>query len=284
MENTQSKSMRYTIERGGLRFESPLFDIDKTFGCGQAFRFQKQQDGSTSGIAFGKELTLVNEGRYVFLPGVSELDFLNVWAEFLSLDEDYSMMNAQIAGEESLDKAIEFGAGIRILKQDPWEATISFIISQNNNIPRISKTIEKLCYSYSEAGIFPSSEDIVQGGKGKLEEMGLGYRDSYVFSAAQMHYDGMLDFEAISHMATNDARSRLMQLKGIGPKVADCILLFSLGKTDACPHDVWMKRALSSLYGLSGKDAAIYVEQNWGKYAGLAQQYLFYAYREGLFS
>ena len=187
--------------------------------------------------------------------------------------------------DDYLKTATEYGSGIRILNQNLWECIISFIISANNNIPRIQGIIERLCerygdklsYNNSTYYTFPCAEKIT----GDLSFLRAGYRDSYIKDACRLAISNELDLKGILNMETADAQKCLMSVKGIGPKVADCILLFGLGKREVFPVDVWVKRSVETLYGEeNGKTPRQFAKDNFGDLAGYAQQYLFYAMRE----
>jgi len=189
-----------------------------------------------------------------------------------------------------MKKAVEYGNGIRILNQDPWEMLISYIISAANNIPRISKTIENLSEKFGkkiemngrEYYLFPTPEELSKATMTDLRACNLGFRDKYVYNATRMVMDGSLDLEEIRELEYSEAKKKLMKIPGVGAKVADCILLFSMGKIEAFPVDTWIKKVMNELYIDSTNITKInqYAAERFGKYAGIAQQYLFYYKRE----
>lgn len=267
------------------------FDIAQTFDCGQCFRFNKTGETEYSGVAFGKYIKIRQTDGEVICEGVSDEEFENIWYNFFDLNTDYGNIKKQIATDDIIKGAIECGSGIRILNQDLWECLISFIISQNNNIPRIKKIIESLCTSYGKSiptddGIkyaFPTPEELSHATKDELKRLGLGYRDEYVLNAVRSVNDSSFDLNELSLLATPKAREMLLSLKGIGGKVADCILLFGMHRLEVCPHDVWVKRIFTEKYNIQNiteKKGYELATSKWGNYAGVAQQYLFYAERE----
>lgn len=263
------------IEIAGL----DRFSISKIFDCGQCFRFDTVGNG-VEGVAFGKVLRLEQESvDKVKIYGITRLDFDEIFCRYLALDEDYSDIDRDIItrlnGDDTIKKAIEYGSGIRILRQDGWEALCSFIISQNNNIPRIKKIIENMSREFGEKideihYAFPTAEALYNAGVDKIFELKTGFRAKYIYDAAEKVVTGKIDLLAIDKMTTDEALEYLMQIKGVGLKVASCALLFGFNKTDAFPVDVWVKRVLEKYYP-DGLDLT-----NLGAYAGMIQQYLFY--------
>lgn len=255
------------------------FSPRQTFDCGQCFRFE-EKDGVFEGVAKGKLLRIGEADGELIIYGCTEEEFRDTWESFLSLDTDYDAIFAEYAAESAsvLGRAAEYGRGIRILRQDGWEALCSFIISQNNNIPRIKKIINALCESYGKPiesngtvyHTFPSAERIAALSLDQLYALRMGFRAKYVHDAARKVVDKEIDLDLIADMSTEDACRYLCRIHGVGPKVASCALLFGFEKTDAFPIDVWVKRVLAKYYP-DGLDIACL-----GKHAGLAQQYLFY--------
>lgn len=267
-----------------------FFDIKQTFDCGQCFRFDPvdaEGGGVTyDGVAFGKYVRLSQNLGKLTLYNTDEAEFEQIWKPFLGLDEDYGAIRGSLSGVggEYLDSAMVTGQGIRILRQDPWEALCSFIISQNNNIPRIKSLVSALCERYGEkidvslpdgtvkqCYSFPSAKDLYENASvGGLQNLKMGFRAKYIMDAAEKVALGILDLELVREMTPKDAMDVLMSVNGVGPKVASCALLYGLYRTDFFPIDVWMKRIIENRYGGELDIAAL------GKYAGLAQQYMFY--------
>ena len=276
----------------------PFFDVDKIFDCGQCFRFDRVENSSHStefaGVAHGRHVSFAQDGDTVYIYGSDMNDFESIWRGFLSLDMDYEAVNRDILDHSAgtvMDAAMEYGRGIRILRQDAYEAVISFIVSQNNNIPRIKKIIEALsakCGSPIEinadgqkhtSGVsslcaFPTCEALVSLGEEGLFELKTGFRAKYIYDAAQKISRGDLILSDIRSLSsTDDCISSLCAVKGIGLKVASCAALFGMARYDAFPIDVWMKRVAEKYFA---DELDSFSSARFGKYAGIAQLYLFY--------
>lgn len=257
-------------------------DLDRTFDCGQCFRFDKAEnsdyDVEYRGVAYGKAVAFAEKDGFLYVLGSDEADFEKIWRRYLSLDQDYGAIHSELLSlseNEALHRAVEYGKGIRILRQEPWEAICSFIISQNNNIPRIKGLIRALSQRAGEElgdGVyaFPSAEAVLALGVDELRALKMGFRAPYIIDAAQKTASGQLDVAAISELPTKEAEKILCTVKGIGPKVADCALLFGFSKYDAFPIDVWIKRVIEKYFDPE------FDPTDLGKYAGVAQQVLFY--------
>ncbi|MBE6688852.1 MAG: DNA-3-methyladenine glycosylase 2 family protein [Ruminococcaceae bacterium] len=255
------------------------FVPDKIFNCGQCFRFERCSDGSYEGVAFSKYLRAEKDKNgKILLYGADKGDYDSVWRSFLDMDTDYKALSDAFSAMGGVMKeAAEIGKGIRILRQDPWEALCSFIISQNNNIPRIKKIIENLSRSYGEKIYspdgrefysFPTAKRLFEAGEEEIFSYKTGFRAKYIYDAAKKVTLGDIDLDAVYAMNTADASEYLKQIKGVGDKVAACVLLFAYHKTDSFPVDVWVKKILAKYF-----DGKI---PDFGQYAGIAQQYLFY--------
>lgn len=251
------------------------------FECGQAFRWNRNEDGAYTGIAFGRAAKLVTEGKNVYII-CSDGDYEAVWRNYFDTERDYAAIRREISREKSLECACEFGKGIRILRQEPWEALCSFIISQCNNIPRIKKIVESLCrmcgdkteFCGEEFYSFPSAECVARLSREELGTLRAGYRAEYIAEAAKRVSCGDADLGEIASLDTESAKHELLKFQGVGEKVASCTLLFGMGKLDAFPIDVWMKRAIEEFFGKGKFDY-----KRFGNYAGLAQQYMFHYMR-----
>ena len=257
------------------------FLLYRTLDCGQCFRWELT-DRATSehiGIAHGRELVAASERQgELILVGVDEEEYERIWRRYFSLDRDWQAIRRDIEGRSpQLREAAALSEGIRILSQEPYEALVSFIISQCNNIPRIKGLIRSLSEHYGErisehSYTFPTAERILSEPLSSLSALKLGYRDEYIYSACRDVCDGII--ERISACPTTAEAERILtSMTGIGRKVASCVLLFGFGRLDAFPVDVWMKRALERNFG-QGADIS-----SFGEYRGVAQQYLFYAER-----
>ncbi len=256
-----------------------FFDISQTFDCGQTFRFEKVSENTFEGVAHGRLLRITQKDGAVNINCTYD-EFEKLWKHYLALDRDYGEINSRftLGSDEVLKKAALYGKGIHILRQDPWEALCSFIISQNNNIPRIKKIINALSEKFGKPFeyegktyfSFPTAEALVQAGHDEIFALKTGFRAKYIVDAAKKVASGEIDLEKISSLPTSDALSELIKIKGVGPKVASCTLLFGFDKTDAFPIDVWVKKVFAKYYP-DGFDIL-----SFGENAGIAQQYLFY--------
>lgn len=281
--------MNFVYKDNGIYIsEADNFDIEQTFDCGQCFRFAKTENGSYSGIAHNRRITLEKRNNGLFISEMSMDEFNETWLNYLCLNMDYNPIKSAIATDDIIINAIKYASGIRILRQDLWETIISFIISQNNNIPRIKKIIENMCRSFGTClndndYLFPTLSQLEHVTNQQLKDIGLGYRDEYIIDAVNKIASGTIDLDELKSYDTQKARNVLMSIKGVGGKVADCILLFSLSRYEVCPHDVWIKRIFKERYNLktvNEKNGYELATGKWGKYAGIAQQYLFYYERD----
>jgi N-glycosylase/DNA lyase len=262
------------ISNNIIELDEALFDPDVTFDCGQSFRWDRQQDGSWSGVAFGRALTVSKQGGSILLKGANDEDYESIWKPYFDLNRNYAEIKKILSGDSVLDAALSFAPGIRILRQEPWEALCSFIISQNNNIPRIKGIVSRLCLTFGDKiteGLFafPSAERIAGLSLDDLAPLRAGFRAGYILDAAQKVALGQIDFEELFEMPLDDARKQLQIIRGVGPKVADCALLFGCGRLDSFPIDVWIKRVLAKFY----PDG---FPQEYMIYGGIAQQFLFH--------
>jgi len=267
-----------------LKISKADFDLIHTFECGQCFRWNQSQDGSYIGVIKG-QVILIKQQKDNFVAYCKNEDALK---EYLDLNRDYSKLKSIISSlDDILPRAVESGYGIRILKQDPWETLVSFIISSNNNIPRIKKIIEKLCQEYGNKidyngeryYSFPSADIISKLSLEDIDIIKSGFRGKYILDAANKVNSGEIDLDIVYNLDTPTAREYLKQIKGVGNKVADCILLFAYQKFDVFPKDVWIKKVLNELYAVDEKDFDVFVQEHFGDVAGFAQQYLFYYMR-----
>lgn len=264
------------------------FEPQHIFDNGQAFRFFPAADGAYEGVAHGRFLRVWKEGESAVLYPCTEDEFYEIWFHYFDLGLEYARL-FQDASDKELERAQQFGHGLRVLNQQPFETLISFIISANNNVRRIRGIVEKLCRTCGQAFVFegethyafPEPKALAECNAGVLEGCGAGYRAPYIAKTARAVLTGF-DLEALKMLDYSLAKNMLMSLAGVGPKVADCVLLFSLGKKDAFPADVWIKRVMEKRYGFVGTNKQIYAyaHRTFGKYAGIAQQYLFYYARE----
>ncbi|MDQ5983023.1 MAG: hypothetical protein RUMPE_00021 [Eubacteriales bacterium SKADARSKE-1] len=268
--------MNYLLTKNNITVENSFkINLENTFNCGQCFRWNRLFDGSFVGVAFGKVLSIKTDENKLVFKKTTMNDFENIWADYFDLNLNYDLIEREIAKIDSHLKTVTlFSPGIRILKQDSWEALCSFIISQNNNIPRIKGIIERLCQSFGEKiedsfFSFPTAQTIAELNENDLAPLRCGFRSSYIIDAAKKVASGEINLQKIKTLPLNIARSELMKIKGVGPKVAECTLLYGMHRLDAFPIDVWMKKAMQNIF--PEKSPA-----DFGKYAGIAQQYIFH--------
>lgn len=266
-----------TIEKkndGIILKDVNCLDIEISVFCGQAFRWKKNEKGFLVGTVKGKTAVIEKTEEGYFFHSCSEEEFREIWYDYFDLDTDYAEICEKISPDESIKKAVEMYYGIRILKQEPWEALCSFIISQNNNIPRITGIIDRLCSMYGEKNekgeySFPSYERLKGLTVEDLAPLRAGFRSKYILDAAEKLCNKELDLQKIYSTTIDEGRNELMKIKGVGPKVAECTLLYGFSKKEAFPIDVWVKRILSELYP-KGLPECIKGSE------GIAQQYLFH--------
>lgn len=260
------------IDGNTVIFGVANFDLQQTFDCGQAFRWSPLENGNWCGIALGRYLEVGYKNGNIIFYNISLAEYEEKWREYFDIDLDYSAIIEQISQNEILKKAATQNKGIRILKQDSWEALCSFIISQNNNIPRIKGIIERLCSEFGEkiygGYAFPTAKTLASLTPEDLAPIKCGFRARYIIDGAKKYLNNEINLEIIKNADTDKAREELMKIIGVGCKVADCTLLFGFHRLDALPKDVWIKRALDEYF--SGKLPACALP-----YAGIAQQYLF---------
>lgn len=258
------------------------FDLVKIFECGQCFRWNADETGAYTGVAMGRPLKIARDGD-AFCFFCSRNEFETLWRGYFDLDRSYGEIRRGVAIDDYMKEASDFGAGIRILRQDRWEALCSFIISQCNNIPRIKKIVEIFCRCFGDEVsylggtyyTFPDADRVARLTAEELAPLRCGYRAPYIIGAAKAVSSGELDLEALSREEPGVALKTLKSLNGVGDKVANCVVLFGLMMLDAFPIDVWMKRALKEHYG-DRFDPSVF-----SPYAGIAQQYMFYFARSG---
>lgn len=255
------------------------FSAQKTFTCGQCFRWAPQPDGSYIGLVRGIPAQVWTEHDQLAI--CTSVNSLAMWTDYFDCDTDYTAISRSFAIDDFTTKAAAFGRGIRILKQEPWEALCTFILSQCNNIPRITGLVRRLCeqlgtpISFKDQTLytFPEPEALAQCTLSDLQVLRAGYRAPYLLAAAQAMQSGELDFAVLNSLSTAEARKSIMKLRGVGRKVADCFLLFGLHKLDAFPVDTWMKKAAIYYDG----DMLPFMDS---PYAGVYQQYFFFYTRE----
>ena len=264
-----------------FEYDSEYFNVRDTLECGQIFRYKQLDDEKYAVYSQDKYAELVTVGNRVTVY-TTDKDYF--W-RFFDLDTDYAAKVKRISAISPLMReAAEFGKGIRILNQDLTEMIFSFIISANNNIKRIQLIIERLCNALGhETGYgraFPQVQDMADQTVEFYSRLGAGYRDKYLLETAKMLLN--YDLSALSKLDSAAARKELLCFMGVGPKVADCILLFGLKRGDVFPVDTWLKKVYHSYFEQGHKDTEIssYFCKLFGADAGLCQQYLFYFQRK----
>ena len=274
------------------------FEPKHIFECGQCFRWNKEDDGSYTGIVGENILNVKKLQDNIIIKGICSDNIKDVCTKYFDLNTDYEKIKDGLSTiDNNLKTSIEYGKGIRILYQDIWEALISFIISANNNIPRIKGIIERLSKKYGREikwnnksyYTFPTPEELSKATVKDLRSLGLGFRDIRVYETTKMVKDKNIDLYSLEKIDNiNYLREELLKFPGVGPKVADCIMLFSMRKFEVFPIDVWVKRVMTELYfdldkentNLNNKKILEFAESKFKNLAGLAQQYLFYWRRE----
>lgn len=273
------------------------FNAKNIFECGQCFRWNLEDDGSYTGVFGENVLNVFEKNKKIIFRGACKGSIIKTVIDYFDLDTNYDKIKEELSKvDENMKKSIEHGEGIRILNQDLWEMIISFIISANNNIPRIKGIIEKISKKYGKPikfnnkiyYTFPTPEELSVATVEDLRNLGLGFRDKRVYETTQMVFNGEIDLKELEKIEnTNELRKRLLEFPGVGPKVADCVMLFALKRFDSFPIDVWVRRVMNDLYiknedetKVTKKQIEKIAKEKYGDLAGIAQQYLFYWKRE----
>lgn len=286
------KEQTYTIPK------IDTFNMQHIFECGQCFRWNKGEDGSYTGVFKNNVLNVKEENGQVIFNGICNGDIKQIVTEYFDLETDYEDIQKELSKvDENMKISISYGKGIRLLNQDLWETIISFIISANNNIPRIKGIIERISRQYGDEikwngqiyYTFPTVEQLSKATVEDLRKLGLGFRDKRVQETTQIILNKKVNLKLLHEQEdTQTIRDILLTLPGVGPKVADCIMLFStLKRLDTFPIDVWVRRVMNDLYihnpneeKVNKKEIEELARQKYGNLAGIAQQYLFYWKRE----
>lgn len=286
------KEQQYQIEK------QDSFELAHIFDCGQCFRWNVEQDKSYTGVFKNNVLNVKKEHNTIYFRGICDGDIKEIVEEYFDLNRDYNQIKQILSKvDDNLKTSIEYGSGIRILNQDLWETIISFIISANNNIPRIKGIIERLSQKYGNeiewSGkkyyAFPTAKQLENVSIEEFRKLGLGFRDIRLYETTHMILNNEINLEELhNEKDTLKVREKLLELSGVGPKVADCILLFStLKRFDTFPIDVWVRRVMNELYiknedetKVNKKEIEKIAKEKFGNLEGIAQQYLFYWKRE----
>ena len=283
---------QYKIENNGS------FVLKNIFECGQCFRWNEELDGSYTGVFKNNVLNVKEQNHQIIFDGICDGDIKEIVTQYFDLDRDYDDIKNKLSKiDEPLKNSIDYGSGIRLLNQDLWETTISFIISANNNIPRIKGIIERMARRYgnkiewkgNEYYTFPTPEQLSKASIEDLRALGLGFRDKRIYDTTKLVVSKQIDLEKLEQEKdSKKIKETLLTLPGVGPKVADCIMLFSTLKClNVFPVDVWVRRVMNELYFKLPDETKLKRDQieklateKYGDLAGLAQQYLFYWKRE----
>lgn len=275
------------------------FNLQHIFECGQCFRWNKNEDNSYTGIVKEKVLNVrkIDESTVLIKiyqnQSTNYQELFDFCSNYFDLGRDYRKIKQKLSQiDDNMKTSIKYGDGIRILNQDLWETIISYIISANNNIPRIKGIIEKMCKQYGNKIIagdkeyysFPTPQQLSIASVENLRKLGLGFRDVRIYETTKMVVQKQIELDNLSEKATEDLKEELQQLQGVGPKVADCILLFStLKRTEVFPVDVWVRRVINELYihnedenKVNKKQVYKIAQEKFGNIAGIAQQYLYF--------
>ena len=269
------------------------FDPKHIFECGQCFRWHRQEDGSYTGVARGRVINVSRKNDTIYIKNSNLEDFNNIWYDYFDLGTNYTDIKNTLKNmDEYLDKATDFGWGIRILQQDGWEMLISFIISSNNRIPMIQKAIENLSrkfgkyigeYEGKEYYAFPTPQELNEATVEEIRACQTGFRDKYIKSTTENVINNNEDVLSYRGLDTEECLKELLKFNGVGPKVGDCIALFGMQKYDTFPVDVWVKRVMQEFYvedDMSLPKIRKFAIDKFGDLSGFAQQYLFYYARE----
>lgn len=274
------------------------FELKDIFECGQCFRWNEENDGSYTGVIKNAVINVKKENEDIIFTCKCEEKIEEIVEDYFDLNTNYEEIKEKLSNiDEYLKTSVEYGKGIRILNQDLWETIISFIISANNNIPRIKGIIERLSQKYGNEiewngkkyYTFPTPEQLKYVTVEEYRSLGLGFRDIRLYETTKMILNKEVDLEELrKNTNTQEVREELLKLSGVGPKVADCILLFSdLKRFDVFPIDVWVRRVMNDLYIKEDDETKVsktkiekIANEKFGNIKGLAQQYLFYWRRE----
>jgi N-glycosylase/DNA lyase len=286
------------IDNGIIIKDVKSFELSHVFDCGQCFRWIRQENGNYIGVAFGRVIEVEKRDSDIIIYNTNEKEFNEIWLNYFDLKREYENIKEILSKDELLKQSVEFGHGIRILQQQPFELVISFIISANNRIPMIKRAIDNISkrwgkeieYKGKAYYAFPTVEDFAKVSMEEIESCGVGFRAKYIADTVEKIYKSMseeykqeYDLNFIKAQSDDGCHEALQVFSGIGPKVADCIMLFSMNKYSAFPVDVWVKRAMQHFYlapDVSLKKIRDFGRNKFGELSGFAQQYLFYYARE----
>ncbi len=270
------------------------FSLAQTLECGQCFRFKQTAENQYTVIACQRILSIRQHDDSILFYDTTKEEIEQIWMDYFDFKRDYGEIQKKLCRKDTvMSTAVDFAPGIRILRQDFFECLISFIISQNNHIPRIKKNIEAISHAYGsflgEIGgealyAFPTPKQLAEVSEENLRQLNLGFRAKYIVDAVKRLVEQEIPVERFAEMTTEELKKCLMTIYGVGPKVADCVMLFSLGRYEVFPADVWIRRVMSYFY-FGNKEIPLHklqeiAAERFGEYAGFAQQYLFHYARQ----
>ena len=273
------------------------FEPKHIFECGQCFRWNKNIDESYTGVVKNSVLNVKKNNDNIVITGICTDNLNELVNNYFDLNRNYNEIKQELSKiDNDVKQSIKYGSGIRILNQDLWETIISFIISANNNIPRIKGIIERMCAKFGKKVtwnektyyFFPTPEELSKASVQDLRNLGLGFRDKRIYETTQIINSNKINLNTLKDYKTEEIREILLSLPGVGPKVVDCILLFSeLKRLEVFPIDVWVRRVMNELYikiedeeKVNKREVLQIAKEKYGDLAGIAQQYLFYWKRE----
>ena len=278
-----------------LKIKVKCFNLKYTLECGQCFRWKKTDEDYYVGVIKDRVIKIkqVKDTLYIISSNMDNLEDIVIY--YFNLDLDYTSIEKRISiVDDNVKKAVTNTSGLRFLKQDFFETIISYIISANNNIPRISKSVNEISRRYgSEVELdgekyylFPTPEQLKNVKVEEYRECGVGFRDKYIYNTVAKINNKEIDLDELFKMDTQNLKKELLSLMGVGPKVADCILLFSCSRLEVFPVDTWVEKIMTKLYfnnkEASKKQIQDYAKNNFKNDAGIIQQHLFYNIREGM--
>lgn len=263
------------------------FNLEATLESGQVFGFTKDSRGRYEGVIFGTLVQLYQDREFLSIEGNGSAVSEHSIRTYFDLDHNLTILYRLLCEDNHLRSIYHRLRGLRIIRQEPWEALACFIISSNNHIKRIQRIRRNLSQAFCRSEFrFPEACDLVSSDERTLRELGLGYRAPFLLSAAGYVSASPVNFNHIRETSYEQAKSELMNFPGVGEKVADCVLLFGFQKYEAFPVDIWILRAMRKLYfrgrKVSGEKVRAYGQKRWGLYAGYVQQYLYYAAKSGM--
>lgn len=278
-----------------IELDVKCFNLKYTLECGQCFRWNKIDENTYIGVVKDRVLKVRQEGNKIFIKSDKEENLEKVVRYYFDLDRDYEKLEKKIVLiDDNIAKAVKNTSGLRNLNQDFFEMLISYIISANNNIPRISKSVNEISKRYGKEiefegqryYLFPTPDELKDVTIDEFRECGVGFRDKYIYKTVEKINNKEIDLEQMQKLDTEKLKAALLSLMGVGPKVADCILLFSCARQEVFPIDVWVQRIMRRLYynneEVSKNEILRYARENFGENAGIIQQHLFYNARENM--